>query len=121
MEFSWIAAAMVVLLLLCGGIYGKKFYRSVRQWQQKQARLDAINKEYEAWQSLNIQGSVQGCLSPRLDLFLTACGFIWVEALGFVTQGLQRAGTVAFDNPLLGTSCLRTSNSCRFSGKWLGS
>ncbi|CAE7500797.1 unnamed protein product, partial [Symbiodinium sp. KB8] len=43
---------MVVLLLLCGGIYGKKFYRSVRQWQQKQARLDAINKEYENLRSV---------------------------------------------------------------------
>ena len=33
-----------------------RLYRAVRQWQQKQARLDAINKEYEAWQGLKVQG-----------------------------------------------------------------
>mmetsp|Transcript_46652 Transcript_46652/g.108965 ORF Transcript_46652/g.108965 Transcript_46652/m.108965 type:complete len:117 (-) Transcript_46652:42-392(-) len=52
MEFSWLTALMLVLLLLCGGIYGKKLYRAVRQWQQKQARLDAINKEYENLRSV---------------------------------------------------------------------
>ncbi|CAJ1336402.1 unnamed protein product [Effrenium voratum] len=49
---TWLLALSASLTVLVLAIYGRRVYIAVRRWQRKQARLDAINQEYENLRSV---------------------------------------------------------------------